>query len=181
MGQPKKQAPKKSKDQSPKKELQNRLHKYLGDAVNKMTVREMRGHLDRLKKLHPEDQSINNWGGRRNGAGQKKREKPVEQKLQEELEAHAWEAVDIMEKNQATNQVKIVKKERWRAIMDTLASKAVRNKDTAAAKEYLDRVWGKPYQSIKHSGSIDVNEQKLPTKAEMAAAEAYNRVLLEDE
>ena len=121
-----------------------------------------------------------NHGGKRPGSGRKKKERTMDEILSKEMEAHMWEKIEVVERNRTTGQVRTVKKHRWITILDTLSHKAIVQKDVSAAKEYFDRVWGKPPQALRHFGNIDVQEQKLPTKAELAAADAYNKVLLHE-
>ncbi len=44
-------------------------------------------------------------------------------------------------------------------------------------KDIHDRIYGKPILSIDHSRGLNVQEQRVPTKAERAAARAYYKEL----
>lgn len=92
-------------------------------------------------------------------------------------EAHLMEEVEVTITNKSTRERTVEKKTRLMAILEMLSSKAIREKDTQAAKEYLDRTLGKSSQEVKMTGDIKVEEQRLPTKAEMAAARAYAEAL----
>jgi len=96
------------------------------------------------------------------------------QHVKEEVE------IQILDRSKPGN-IRIEKRTRLVAILDMLAQSALKDKDVSAAKEYLDRTIGKTKQEIEHSGEIKVEEQRLPTKAEKAAAEAYLKALEDDE
>ena len=46
--------------------------------------------------------------------------------------------------------------------------------------DILDRVYGKPRQTVEVEGRIDTREQRVPTEAEVKAANAYLKVLKEE-
>lgn len=113
-------------------------------------------------------------GGARPGSGRKKKEdREVQKTLTEIAESHACEVVEVQIIHKATNTVEIVRKTRSEAILDMLYSESVNKKNIAAAKEYHDRTRGKPKQELEHSGEIKTETQRQPTKAELAAAQAY--------
>lgn len=115
-----------------------------------------------------------NMGGKRKGAGKKKRDdRPVQRTLTEIAESHATEVVEVQVINKTTNTADVVRKTRSEAILDMLYTEAVNRKNIAAAREYHDRTRGKPKQELEHSGEIKTDKQRAPTKAEIEAAKAY--------
>lgn len=157
-----------------KQRLQERLAKAGVIGVEKMTKAQLRSELERIK----------NEGGnapdlRQGNTGNSSLSK--DQKVVEIKERHLMEEVEVVVTDRGTNEVKKQKKPRLVALLDMLAHEGLKNKNIPAAKEYLDRTLGKSKQEIEHSGEIKVEEQRLPTKAEKAAAAAYLKALDEDE
>ena len=117
-------------------------------------------------------------GGKRPGAGRKPKKETLEKRgLAEEMEAHLWETVEVIVKNRQTGATTTEKRTRFRAMLDTLAEKGIKDKDVPAIKEYFDRTTGKPAQQIamKHSGEVGTYTAKRPSKAALAAKRAYER------
>ena len=91
------------------------------------------------------------------------------------------EIVDVVIKNNQTQQFTTTKVATLKAMLDTLREVALKQKDVRAIVAYLDRVAGKPKQMVEHSGDIKVEEQSLPTRAEIIGAQAYLDALEEEE
>ncbi|EKD24136.1 MAG: hypothetical protein ACD_81C00100G0012 [uncultured bacterium] len=121
-------------------------------------------------------------GGFRPGSGRKSNQDKLERlEIKAIHDAHILEEVDVVEVDKATGGTRIVTKTRVQALLDVLYSEGHNRKNIAAIKEYFDRTQGKPLQGIQHGGEIKTEEQHLPTKAELAAAEAYERALDEED
>lgn len=138
------------------------------------------GQTEKLIKSHSGGKSVlpKKNGGKRKGSGRKKKAETLEKlDIAAEIREHLHEVIDISVKNRETGVVKTEKRKSFRAILDTLRSKAVGQGDVAAAKEYLDRTLGRAHQSValKHSGEVGTYTAKRPSKAALAAAQAYER------
>lgn len=121
-----------------------------------------------------------NTGGARVGAGRKPNmEKLIVKGIQQQLEDHANEIVEVREK--IGDKTTIVKKSRRQALMDVLYIEGHNKKNISAIKEYFDRTQGKAKQPVEHSGSIAETEQRVPTPAELKAADAYYETLIREE
>lgn len=157
-----------------KQRLQERLAKAGVIGVEKMTEKQLRIELHRIK----------NEGGNvpdlREGNSAPK-SLAVSDKVTTMKEGHLMELVEVTTINRETSKTTTTKKETMLAILDMLRHEALKNKSIPAAKEYFDRTLGKSKQEIEHSGEIKVDEQRLPTKAEKAAAAAYLKALDDDE
>ncbi len=157
-----------------KQRLQERLTKAGVIGVEKMTEKQLRIELHRIK----------NEGGNvpdlREGNSAPK-SLAVSDKVTTMKENHLMELVEVTTINRETSKTTTTKKETMLAILDMLRHEALKNKSIPAAKEYFDRTLGKSKQEIEHSGEIKVDEQRLPTKAEKAAAAAYLKALDDDE
>jgi len=162
-----------------KQRLQERLAKAGVIGVEKMT----------LKQLYSESQRIKNEGGNvpdlreGNGATLSRNKDPEVKQIKQEL---LMEIVDVQIHDKSTGEIKSEKKKTMVAILTSLRADALSRKNkpgerTQAAKEFFDRTLGKATQEIEHSGEIKVDEQRLPTKAEKAAAAAYLKALDDDE
>ncbi len=162
----------KYKKETEKQRLYRKLKEAGEKGISKMSMRQMRKRVCELKKERRirEDDRIDN-GGTREGSGQVSIEK--EPLVHEIKRDHVFEEVEIVITDRRTGQAKTEKKKRLIAMLDMLAQEALQRKNISAAKEWLDRTLGKAHQSIEHSGQIDTLEQKVPTKAEQAAARAY--------
>lgn len=114
-------------------------------------------------------------GGKRDRSGRKeKAERLKVLGVSDMLDQHLAEDVEVVEVNAETNARTKTKKPALRAMLDMLRYQALKHKDVRAAKEYLDRTMGRAKQAVEHSGEIITEEeQRLPTKAEKAAARAY--------
>ena len=120
-------------------------------------------------------------GGRRPGSGRKKKEELLVIKgLKEKIDDHKTELIDIERVSQKGKKT-IEKKERLLAMLELLFEEAYHRKNVSAAKEWLDRTLGKAPQALEHSGSIETREQKVPTKAQRRAADAYYETLMKYE
>jgi len=157
-----------------KQRLQERLAKAGVIGVEKMTEKQLRTELHRIKSEGGNVPDLRE--GNSAPTSLTKSQKVIEIK-----EQHLMEEVEVVVTDRGTNEVKKQKKPRLVALLDMLAHEGLKNKNIPAAKEYLDRTLGKSKQEIEHSGEIKVEEQRLPTKAEKAAAEAYLKALDDDE
>jgi len=115
-------------------------------------------------------------GGARPGAGRAPGSKNaatlVKEALGQRYEAFGEEEIEIVV-NTAKGQ-QIVKKARAIAVMEMLFTEAIRTKSISAGIAFLDRVSGKPKQSIDHSGNIGADDQETPdTEADRAAEKAF--------
>ncbi len=121
------------------------------------------------------------WGGARPNSGPKtNEEKLVLRGLKEKINNHIEGVVDITVVDKSTGKTKVEEKIRAIAIMEMLFQEAYARKNISAAKEWLDRALGKAPQGIEHSGEIKQAEQRIPTKAEMMAAQSYAQILKEE-
>lgn len=122
-------------------------------------------------------------GGKRDRSGRtEKAERLKILGVSEMLDQHLAEEVEVVEVNAETNARTKTKKPALRAMLDMLRYQALKHKDVRAAKEYLDRTMGRAKQAVEHSGEIITEEeQRLPTKAEKAAARAYLAALDDEE
>lgn len=95
------------------------------------------------------------------------------------------EEVEIVITDKKTGQTTVSKMKALEALLYKLRQKAVQSNDTRemvlAMREFFDRTLGKPTQEITHSGGIKVEEQKIPSKAQIAGAIAYEKALAEEE
>lgn len=161
--------------QTEKQRLIERLTKAGVKGVDSMTQVQLQRELKRIKSegVKVEDLRVNN-SAPKSLAGSTALIEARKQHVNEEVE------IQILDRSKPGN-IRIEKRTRLVAILDMLAQSALKDKDVSAAKEYLDRTIGKTKQEIEHSGEIKVEEQRLPTKAEKAAAEAYLKALEDDE
>jgi len=139
----------------------------------KMTLIELRRE---LKRIQSEGGTVPDLRQNNGGTVTMDRDK----KVIEIKELVLMEDVEVVIHNRKTNQYKSEKKNALLATLQMLRSKALVEKDVSAAKEFLDRTLGKSRQSVEFSGEIKVEEQRLPTKAELAAAQAYEKALAEE-
>ena len=113
------------------------------------------------------------WGGSRVNAGRKKKtENVILEELNEEIKNHKSKLVDVTNISQEGRE-KIEKKERLLIVLEVLFQEACLRKNISAAKEWLDRTMGKAPQTLEHSENTSPIEQRVPTKAEQRAANAY--------
>lgn len=153
-----------------KQRLQERLAKAGVIGVEKMTEKQLRIELHRIK----------NEGGtvpdlrEGNSAPLSPNKDP---KVTEMREQHLMEQVEVVISDKTNNTMRKEKKPRMVAILDMLSQEALKNKSIPAAKEYLDRTLGKAKQEIEHSGEIKVDDQRVPTKAEREAARLFRKAL----
>ncbi len=121
-------------------------------------------------------------GGAREKAGRIPKAEKVEfLGVSATIEQHLIEDVEVIEINVQTGERKATKKPTVRAILDMLRHEALKNKSVSAAKEYMDRTLGRAKQKIDMTNDIvPEEEQRLPSRAEKAAAKAY-LANLEDE
>lgn len=157
-----------------KQRLQIRLAKAGVIGVEKMSSRELRSE---LKRIQNEGKDVPDL--RQNNKGTQSLAK--EGMIMEMKETHLMEDVEVTIHDRKTNKVLTKKRATMLAILDMLRQEALGKKNIQAAKEYLDRTLGKSKQEIEHSGEIKVDEQRLPTRAEKAAAVAYLKAIDEDE
>jgi len=154
-----------------KERLSKRI-KEAGGNPEGLTLRQLRRELTRIKS---EGASVPDLRTENKGTPSLSKDP----KVTEMKEEHLMEEVTVTTLNRETGTVKSVKKTRFRAILDMLSHEALTSKNVSAAKEYMDRTIGKSRQEVEHSGEIKVEEQRLPTKAERAAAKAYLQSLRE--
>lgn len=135
-----------------------------------------------IEKLNSETKSKKRRGGARQGAGRKPNLEKLKAKgIKEMMENHAQEVVDVVVMNKQTGKTEVVKKTRQQALLDALYTEGHNNKNIPAIKEYFDRTMGKATQFIEMETEVKVEEQRPPTKAELAAARAYEQYMDEDE
>lgn len=145
------------------------------ETENKQTKKKSKGGRNYKPK------GIGNGGKRDRSGREEKTERLKKLGVSETLDQHIAEEVEVVEVNAETGKRTATKKPTLRAMLDMLRYQALKQKDVRAAKEYLDRTMGRAKQAVEHSGEIIVEEeQRLPTKAEKAAAKAY-LANLEDE
>lgn len=122
-------------------------------------------------------------GGKRERSGREEKKTRIEKLgVSATIDQHMAEEVEVVEVNAQTGARKATKKPTLRAMLDMLRHKALKEKDVRAAKEYLDRTMGRAKQTVDVSGEIVTEEeQRLPTKAEKAAAKAYLAALEDEE
>lgn len=169
-------APTKGKDPKPKRRtekerLQERL-RALGVDVTGMTKVKLRSELERIKSGGQSVPDLRQG----NSAPESLSKSP---KVLETREQHLFGEVEITVTD-GSGTTRKEKKTRLVAILDTLAIEAIKNKDVGAAREYFDRTLGKAKQEIEYNDP-DIEEQRLPTKAEKAAAKAYLEALEDDD
>lgn len=128
--------------------------------------------IERLKKS---DGRKNNGGARKGAGAPKKEDKEIYQNLTEKIEKHADEEVEVQILDKKTNTARVEKKSRALAILDMLYNEAIGKRSIPAAKEYFDRTRGRARQSVEFSGEIKTDKQTEPSKAELAAAAAYEQ------
>lgn len=157
-----------------KQRLQERLKKAGVIGVEKMTLKQLYNELKRIKSEGKDVPDL------REGNSAPK-SLAVSDKVATMKESHLMEMVEVTTINRETSKQTTTKKETMLAILDMLRHEALKNKSIPAAKEYFDRTLGKSKQEIEHSGEIKVEEQRLPTKAEKAAAAAYLKAMDDDE
>lgn len=117
-------------------------------------------------------------GGKRDRSGRKtKAERVKTLGVSDTLEAHMIEDVEVIISNRATGKQIISKKPALVALLDMLRHEALVNRNVPAAKEYMDRTLGRAKQRVEVSGEIKSEEQRVPSKAALAAAAAYEREL----
>jgi len=173
-GTPSKKASGARTHKTKKERLQERARLAGVSDWKKMTERQLRTELHRIKSEGGKVPDL-----RENNAGVPSVSR--ETKIREIRENHVSEEVEVVVHDKSTGQMKREKRKRLTAILDMLSQEALGNKNIQAAKEYLDRTLGKSKQEIEMTGDIKVEEQRLPTKAEKAAAAAYLKALDEDE
>lgn len=121
-------------------------------------------------------------GGKRDRAGRKSKAERIDALgVSDTLEQHLVEEVEVIEVNAQTGARKRSKKPTLQALLDMLRHEALKNKSVPAAKEYMDRTLGRAKQRIEHEGGIEVDDQRPLTKAEQAAALAYEAALDEED
>lgn len=118
-------------------------------------------------------------GGAKEGAGRPGTLGKTE-KVRDMKEQHLFEEVEILLHNRETGATVREKRKALYAVLDMLRTKALKEKDVQAAKEYLDRTLGKALQEIEFN-DISKHEQRLPTEAEKAAARAYHLAIRDHE
>lgn len=121
-------------------------------------------------------------GGKRDRSGRKTKAERIDALgVSDTLEQHLVEEVEVIEVNAQTGARKKSKKPTLQALLDMLRHEALKNKSVPAAKEYMDRTLGRAKQRIEHEGGIEVDDQRPLTKAEQAAALAYEAALEEED
>lgn len=177
-GKEEKSASAKKGRRTKKQRLQERLKKAGVQGVENMTQAQLQAELGRIK----------NGGGkapdlRTENKGVQSLNKS--EKAQEVKERILFEEVDIVITERGTGKSTRVKKSAMEALLYRLRAKAMVTEDiremVAATHEFFDRTLGKSTQEIEHTGEIKVDEQRLPTPAEKAAAKAYLDALEEGE
>lgn len=148
--------------------------------AEKMTYKELRDELTRLKKAGLVEDGRRNNGGHE-GAGQQAADTKAPTLVEERI-SHLEEIVDITITDREGGVVKTAKRKSMLAILDSLRMDALSRKNnpaqrTAAAHEYFDRTLGKAPQPVamKHSGEVGSYTAKRPSKAALAAKRAYER------
>lgn len=122
-------------------------------------------------------------GGERDHAGRKTKAERLEMLgVSDTLEAHLVQEVELeagmLPKLPEGSKPIRSKKPRLVAILDMLADEALGDKRSIpAATEYLNRTLGRAKQTVEIGGSIKTEEQKLPSKAALAGAMAYEDAL----
>ena len=128
------------------------------------------------KLKSPNSKGKSKRGGAREGAGRKSDpEKDAIKKLKDMATNHSLEEAEVVLTTARGQQIaKLVRKI---AILDMLFSEAIRNKNVAAAREYMDRSEGKATQPIDLDGELKVSEQYTPeyNEAVEVALEAYRK------
>jgi hypothetical protein len=162
----------KPKRRTDKQRLQDRLAKAGVKGVEKMTVRQLRNELSRIKNEGGEVPDLRDENRGVQSAGKSPDVIAVK-------EAHLMEEVEVTITD-GTGRTRKEKKSTLKAMLDVLRQEGLKNKSVPAIKEYFDRTLGKAKQEVEVAGDIKVEEQRLPTKAEKAAAKAY-LAALEDE
>jgi hypothetical protein len=159
------------------------------------TVKPAPGEIDKMKKntesISPKKPAkggknyIPNGvgrGGKRNGSGRKpSKEKLALKGVQDFFDKHAEEIIETGYDDPKTGKRITVKKPRRVVAIEMLFQIGVKEKNYAALDKWLDRVYGRPGQTIKHEGEVDPEQQNIPTKAERAAAAAYLRELAKED
>lgn len=121
-------------------------------------------------------------GGKREDSGREEKKAIIKALgISDMINQHIIEEVDVVEVNVNTKARTATKKPAVRAILDMLRYKALKHYDVKAAKEYFDRTLGRAKQHIEFEDVVPEEEQRLPTKAEKAAARAYLAALEDDE
>lgn len=171
-GNPKKVGAKKAKTK--KQRLQERLKAVGVKGVEKMTQAQLQAELVRIKNNGGKVPDLRHENGGQPPVASKDPLVTAMRKM------HLMEEVDVVITDRSTGTIKSEKKIAMLAMLDMLRQEALKNKNVQAAKEYFDRTLGKSRQEIELE-TIDPNEQRLPTKADLAAAEAYLAASDEDE
>lgn len=154
-----------------KQRLQERLKKAGVIGVEKMTKEKLRSELARIKSEGMDVPDLRQENG---GAPTSLSKDP---KVTEMRNHHMMEDVEVTVRDRKTNEIKSSKKATMLAILDMLRHEALQNKSIPAAREYFDRTLGKAKQEIEHSGEIKVDEQRVPSKEEREAAQAFRKAL----
>lgn len=121
-------------------------------------------------------------GGKREGSGRKTKEETIIARGRKELiEGHYEEEVEVTYTDRGSGQTVKVKKPRTLIALEKLFKIGTEGEGNwNALEKWLDRSLGKAKQDVEHSGAIKVDEQRTPSKAELAAGMAYETAL-EDE
>jgi hypothetical protein len=149
------------------------------EGIDKMTERELQQKLNQLKKEGklPKDLRRLNGGERENSGPKEIAKDPIVTEIKYN---HAIEEIDVIVTDRKTGQVKSEKKKSLIAMLDMLRQEALKNKNMSAASLWMDRILGRPKQELEHQGGIKTSEQRIPTKAEMMAAQSYAQILKEE-
>jgi len=137
----------------------------------KMTVKEMHQELKRLK-----DEGLIEDGRKQNGGTKTPTaETPAGKKAHDLYEEHSEGLVDVVTFNKETNKKENKRLTRIEALLEKLHASGMKG-DVRAIVAYLDRVSGKPRQTLE-TGTIKKDEQKVPTPQEKKAVEAYIKAM----
>lgn len=164
----------KAKGQKTEKErLQAKLSAAGVKGVEKMTVKQMRMELTRIKSEGIQVPDLRQGNSAPVSLNKEKR-------YQDMKRAHLDEEVEvIITKRDENGQVvtKSEKKATFIALLDQLRRDGTKaptvNERVNAIHEYFDRTLGKARQEIEIEGEIKTEEQRPATKAEKAAAKAF--------
>lgn len=144
------------------------------EGAENMTIAKIRAS---LKKLREEGKLED---GRKNNGREPKNYAEAIQRIQESYVEIGEENVKLLieDRSQPNGQPTVIELTRVQAALMKLYDIGMKKNNPSALVAFLDRISGKAKQSVEHSGEIKADEQKEPTKEELAAAEAYENALL---
>lgn len=163
-------APRKKKNRSKAQWIERAQYFGIPDA-EKMTVAQLHKELKRLK-----DEGLIEDGRKQNGGHKPTTaETPSGKKAHDLYEEHSEALVDVVTVNKQTNKKEIKRLTRVEALLEKLHSSGMKG-DVRAIVAYLDRVSGKPRQTLE-TGTIKKEEQTIPTEREKKAVDAYIKAM----